>query len=1009
MVPGALALAVVVSVLEPGVPVQHTIGARGADTFGISVEAGQWVTGSIEQGDVDLALDLQTPGGQPVATYDGRERGVDLFTFLAAESGTYSLVVRRTAPGDNPAPYGIRVEPGDLGAADGARLVEAERLTTQAKQLFARGVRNSLLEALACLSVARPLWNASNQPSLELATVAGTGDAFYLLSEYAKAEAAYTEALGMSRRQVDRRTEVEVMNNLAMVEWPLGKIPDALRHLEQALTGWRELKHRYGEASSLSNRGILLKEIGEFDEARQHYQRARAIFRSLRNVRGEALAINNTAMALDALGKPAEALTSLRQATTLFRRVGDRLAEGRALLLEGRIRLGMGRRQTARSRLQQGLPLVRAAGDKLAEADGLHTLGRVLAADGDHAGARAEFERALTLHRDIGSRRGEADDLHDTAVSLLATGDCATARDLLSQGLDVRRATGLRRPEADTLFWLAKAERACGDLAAAQTHLEGALALTEQLRSGVIEQDLRTSYLTTNLTYYSTYVDVLVARHRSSPGEGFDRLAFSATEQARAREAVERLKERWATDGAVGDPSLRARERDLRAQVNYWSWQVWQQADRSGKPDQIDALRASLARVMAERSDAEAQLHRSDPRFAALTQVEPVEVATVQRELLDDQTVLLEYMLGDERSYVWVVTSDSVATADLPPRADIERRALGFYRFLSAPRDQPPTADALASGSADARYLARVLLGPAASVLTRRRVLVVPDGALNYIPFGALVDPQRGTPLTAEHEVVAAPSSGLALMLQRQAQRSEAPKALAVLADPVFDVTDPRVRVDPAVTSAPAARGPAPGIPSRRLSRLPFSRDEAERILRLVPANSRLQALNFDANRATAVSANLAQYRIVHFATHAIQDDEHPELSGIVLSLVGANGRPQDGFLRIHDLYGLHLRADLVVLSACETGIGRQTGREGLASLARGFFFAGATRVMSSLWKVDDEATARLMELFYKALLNDPRQEPAAALRAAQNEMQHQKRWADPHYWSGFVLQGSGR
>jgi CHAT domain-containing protein len=188
---------------------------------------------------------------------------------------------------------------------------------------------------------------------------------------------------------------------------------------------------------------------------------------------------------------------------------------------------------------------------------------------------------------------------------------------------------------------------------------------------------------------------------------------------------------------------------------------------------------------------------------------------------------------------------------------------------------------------------------------------------------------------------------------------------------------------------------------------LPLSSREANRIFELCRSQRCLKALGFDANRALATSLQMSGYRYVHFATHALTDDDHPELSGIVLSLVDRAGVEQNGFLRVQDLYGLRLRADLVVLSACDTAVGKQVSGEGLLSVARGFFYAGAARVMATLWRVDDTATATFMALFYEALLGEAHPSPAAALRAAQTAMRAQQRWSDPYYWSGFVLQGA--
>jgi CHAT domain-containing protein len=199
-----------------------------------------------------------------------------------------------------------------------------------------------------------------------------------------------------------------------------------------------------------------------------------------------------------------------------------------------------------------------------------------------------------------------------------------------------------------------------------------------------------------------------------------------------------------------------------------------------------------------------------------------------------------------------------------------------------------------------------------------------------------------------------------------------------------------------------AVKGPA------RLPRLPFSRREAQAILAQAPRTMALGALDFAANRTTATSPELRQYRILHIATHGLLNATNPELSGLVLSLVDEEGRPRDGFLRLHDIYNLDLAAELVVLSACQTGLGQDVKGEGIVGLTRGFMYAGAARVIVSLWRVDDEATAALMERFYAGVLGR-RIAPAEALRRAQLDLARQPRWRSPYYWAGFVMQGEYR
>jgi CHAT domain-containing protein len=303
----------------------------------------------------------------------------------------------------------------------------------------------------------------------------------------------------------------------------------------------------------------------------------------------------------------------------------------------------------------------------------------------------------------------------------------------------------------------------------------------------------------------------------------------------------------------------------------------------------------------------------------------------------------------------------------------------------------------------------------------------VSDGALAFLPFGALPDPAAPDrrPLLTSREIVTAPSASVLSLLRRElAGRPRPPLTAAVIADPVFTADDPRVKLNRPGGAAAPARAPArersavqssaspaaaaDQIPLSALARLVATRDDARAIRSLAPGTQTMEAFDFEASLATATSPALAQYSIVHFATHTLIDTERPELSAIILSLVNARGDPQPGLLRLHDIYNLRLPVDLVVLSACQTALGRAVKGEGLVGLSRGFMYAGAPRVVVSLWKVDDQATSVLMHRFYEEMLRGGLA-PAAALRAAQRRMRDDPVWSHPFHWAGFVLQGEWR
>jgi CHAT domain-containing protein len=330
-----------------------------------------------------------------------------------------------------------------------------------------------------------------------------------------------------------------------------------------------------------------------------------------------------------------------------------------------------------------------------------------------------------------------------------------------------------------------------------------------------------------------------------------------------------------------------------------------------------------------------------------------------------------------------------------------------------------------------------MVLGPVADKLGDKRLLVVGDGVLQYIPFGALPAPASATParpgaagqtgrrkgvpyLIEEHEIVSLPSmSTLAVLRSEMAGRKAAPLSVAVLADPVFDAGDPRLKMkgdgSPPSGKDPAAGGALPGGTGDVLLRsglklipLPATEKEAQAIRSAVAPNPVKVSLGLEASRDTVTNLQEGKYRVIHFATHGVFNAEHPELSGLVLSMVDAEGRARDGVLRLHDIYNLRLPADLVVLSACSTGLGSIVKGEGLIGLTRGFMYAGSPRVVASLWRVEDLGTSVLMKRFYYQMAKQGHA-PAAALRQAQIEMLKGRRWRSPYYWAGFALQGEWR
>ena len=516
----------------------------------------------------------------------------------------------------------------------------------------------------------------------------------------------------------------------------------------------------------------------------------------------------------------------------------------------------------------------------------------------------------------------------------------------------------------------------------------------EAIRGATQRTEMRTSYLAKVSSYFDLYIDLLQQK-------GLTSAAFEVSERARARTLLDGLAESASKIQKGVDPELLARQRRVQADLNAKEIYRAQVALRDGDNSaRAQAVSRDIDRLLEDWSAVRARIRAASPAYAALQAPEPVTAERVQHALLDDDTTLVEYHIGTSRSYAWVLDRRSITVHDLQQSATLNDAARRYHELLSREIGTLAVAgrDKLAAQiAAQGRQVAALAWKPIEARVRSTRVLIVADGVLQYVPFAAL-PASSGEPLIARHEIVYLPSASVLDSIRSRSRPIPANAAAAVFADPVFSRNDSRL----------TARGSSPPTTVRAddggvYGRLRFSRAEAEAISAVAPAA--FEALDFEAAKPNVTGRNLRQYRMLHFATHGSLDAAHPELSGIVLSLVDKDGKAVDGFLRLHEIYNLDLDADLVVLSACRTALGKEVHGEGLIGLTRGFMYAGASRVVSSVWNIDDRASAQLMSKFYEAMIVR-KLSPASALRDAQLFMTRQPRWANPHYWAAFGIQG---
>jgi CHAT domain-containing protein/predicted negative regulator of RcsB-dependent stress response len=769
--------------------------------------------------------------------------------------------------------------------------------------------------------------------------------------------------------------------------------------------------------------------------------------------------------------------------------VKDQLGHYRKAILYATHELGLGRADYQEQQLDSArkhfenvlevtkgdLPLLGKLGQSRRYRAAARTnLGDVALKQGDFKGAAKLYEDAAKGARDDKrldlmwpAQRGLGRSLWQQAASERDQKKAARMRDdaLASyrQALDTIetiRQGSLRADESRTTFLATTGEvfdEASGALA--EMALMGAQPVATQPVAKVISSSMPTAADAASANSPAT----------SAPLEGqaltYASEALGVVERGRARSLLDMLNEAGAeiTEGVPAEllqqrRANQARQEEIASLLTGVSLGATDKQKRS--PEELED---ELNKLQAEFDSIENRIRTASPRYAQLTASHPLALEEIRSQVLDNDTALLEYSLGESRSYLFAVTRAGFTVSRLPGREEVGRLVVAFrqqvipatlrrsitdlvaatdpqrgLRVSAAATTVNPAAVASYAQAAQALY--RAVVEPAAPLFKESRLLVVADGALNYVPFHALVTatPTAGADfstlsyLLKTNDSLFAPSASVvaAIRQQRAASADSASGGMLVLADPVFDVSDARARgVNASAQQVSTDAGRAPGFESavadvtggenasgaqsasseRRgvLVRLEGTRTEAQQIAKLASGAGRKADvwLGLDANESELESRDLRQYRVLHFATHGLLNAERPQFTGVVLSLVG-NREGTDGFLRTDEVFNLKLGSPLVMLSACETGLGREKRGEGVMGLSRAFMYAGSPTVGVSLWSVADKSTADLMTDFYKHLLGAQPTTPTAAMRAARLGLIGGKKFSAPFYWAPFVLVG---
>lgn len=621
-------------------------------------------------------------------------------------------------------------------------------------------------------------------------------------------------------------------------------------------------------------------------------------------------------------------------------------------------------------------------------------LGRTYERLNRHDEALEQFEKALDWYK-IANPMEAARVRAFMGQAYQAKGSVDKARELYKQALEKFDALDDRVNQSATLFGLGKLELKTGNYDSAEAYFKQSIDVTENIRRMSTSRDLTAAFSATVHDRYLQYIQCLMHRNQKEATVQ----AFEIGESARARSLAEFLRSTETNLLANVEPELAAREKSLRQLLRAKEDARISLLTGAYEKTDLEKLDAELHQLETEYKSVSESISRRYPVYDQLIQPRSWNLARIQEQVIsDDDTILLEYITGEEKSYVWAVTRNTFTGHEIS--GDIGKAAETVLSLVKEPSKTGNESELAQATQA----LAQMILAPVAEQLNKRRIIVIADGALNYIPFQILPSGSSNQePLVAQHDVINAPSASiLGELRDKLSSRGMREKVLAAFGDPVFSRNQSNDHLQSALRDIDPDRDP------KTISELFYAEREINNLRDIASPAKTFTATRYDANRERLLSMDFSKYAILHFATHGFLDPRRPEFSGLLLSTVDEQGKELKGFVALRDVYSLRAPVDLVVMSACQTALGKDVRGEGLVGLTRGFMYAGATTVVASLWKVDDEATAELMKRFYIEMLGN-RKTPDEALRLAQNSIRQTPEWHAPHYWAGFTLQGEYR
>lgn len=1027
--------------------IEREIDGKGQHIYQMSLADNQYINFALEQDGIDICIELFSPKNERLTKYDNQLgiKGDERFGFVSQDAGQYVIKVNATNNTAVLGKYSLKLRELRPAEAKDKKWFEAIKLLSLGKEKIeeqGERVKKGIEETLLSTETFKELndeWHLCFAFNF-------IGNGYFILGDTAKAEEHYNNAISISKKLKDPHLEsysldsvgliagikgdlhkcVEfhnqslqivtelkddgkkayLLNNLANAFAELGELEKSAGYLSQSI----DLHRKYGRADqlgvSIMNLGVIYNTLQEFEKSIPLYSEALKV---TDNLRLKAYVNQGLSVGYSQIGDLNSAEKYNAIAIEDFKKIGDSNGLIVTFGQSGVISIARGDKVKALKALKAGLEL--AKDTPVFESIFLSKIGFIEQSLGNTQEAYAVLDKSLSIC--------EKKELpFQKMLTLLTLGkleagkpNYSKAKVHLENSLQIAEKLKIIGFEAEILFNLAKVAFQQGDTGLAEKRIKECLEVSKLIRAIGRLQDYQFFVSSKVKDYYDLYIEILIMKYKKSKDLQYLESAWRYLEESRARVLLEMLKKNFSTENA-SDSDLLQQEATLDKRI---AGKVKEKIDvltKDQNVEKLEKLERQILELKTQYQNLELQIKQQQPqRLVDEDSYIDLALPKIQKDLLDENSTVLEYHFGIS-NYVFRIEKDKFDYFEIP-KEELSKTidSISTLNIFTAPSNNEKLDERKQLYLKILNIIHKTLLGKVGENL-KNRLIIVPDGVISQIPWSALVD-NNNQVLLSQHEIVLVPSVKT-LLLQKEASRnstSDEVEDALVFADPIYELTDQRVKnsdliaknesssfykdvVEQSITNLGLRQG---------FSRLFFTEKEAANIKTAFP-----KAIVFsgaDASLEKLFGLPARKYRFIHFATHGFSNNSEPNLSSVVLSLYDENGQAKNGYLTVSQINRLKISAYLVVLSACQTGQGKQIKGEGAVGLSWAFMANNSPRVVSTLWSVNDEFTSLLMTRFYRNMLVE-NQTPLQALRNAQLEMIKDDKWADPYYWAAFNFQG---